>query len=82
MNKFELMQYTQKFLRKFFGDLAGIKVTYNTKDLNRINFTINIEPGRFIGSIYFNANLTPKDVRNILFSFKRKVVDSLSKKEK
>ena len=79
MNKIELMQCTQRTLRKFFGDLAGIKVSYNQKDGNKVNFVIDIERGKFRGFIFHNNTITHRDVRNILFSFKRRVIASLSK---
>ena len=79
MNKIELMQLTKKLLEKFFTDASAIRVEYNTTDGNKINFIVTLKGTRHNGFIYHSQRLTVKDVRNILFSFKRRVIQSLKK---
>jgi len=81
MNKIELMQLTKKLLEKFFTGASSIKVDYNRNDGNKINFIVNLDKVKYTGFIYHNNKLTVKDVRNILFSFKRRVIQSLKKEE-
>lgn len=73
------MQLTKKLLEKFFNDASSIKVNYNRNDGNKINFIVNLKGDKHCGFIYHNTRLTVKDVRNILFSFKRRVIQSLKK---
>lgn len=77
MNKIELMLITEKILTKLFGENNVIKVVHNSKDGNKINYCVQVDGKKFYGCVFHSVKLTVKDVRNILFAYKRNVIKSL-----
>ena len=71
MNKISLMLIVQKILIKLYGEKGVTSVTYSPKDGNKINYIVTLDGKKCIGCVFYNAKLTVKDVRNILFSFKK-----------
>jgi hypothetical protein len=82
MNKIELMLVVEKILIKLFGKEGVLKITHNGNDLNKINFTVLVDHKKFFGCIFHSKRLTVKDVRNILFSYKKRVIQSLQEEVK
>lgn len=79
MNKIECMLITERILRKLFGDKEVLKVVNNSKDGNKINYCVLCDNKKFYGCIFCNSKLTVKDIRNILFTYKRQVLKSLNR---
>ncbi len=71
MDKIAFMSLTKIYLEKFFPD-SEIVVTNSMSDKNKINFLIKGK-NKHAGSIFHQTKLTNKDIRNILFSFKRRL---------
>lgn len=82
MNKIELMLVTQKVLFKLFDDKNVLGVCYSPKDANKISFTVVVDGTKFFGCIFHNNKLTVKDVRNILFAYKKNCLKALGKEVK
>ena len=79
MNKIELMLVVKRILVKLFGESNVLKVVYSPSDGNKVTYTITIDNKKFIGCVFYNARFTVKDVRNILFAYKKREIKALNK---
>lgn len=83
MNILDFALVLKKSLIKLFGEENVLKLSNRPtgQEKNKFIFTILVNSKKFNGFIYFNKNLIVKDIRNILFAFKRNCFEAL-KKEK
>jgi hypothetical protein len=73
------MLIVQKILIKLYGEKGVTSVTYSPKDGNKINYIVTLDDKKCIGCVFYNAKLTVKDVRNILFAYKKREIKALGK---
>ena len=83
MNNFEFILIVQKTLNKLFGldNVHKVSAQINGENKNKIYFVISMADKRFHSYIFYRTRLTTKDIRNILFAFKRNTIDSIRRGE-
>lgn len=79
MNSLECLLITEKVLNKLFGIENVKQVLFNPSKNNKISFTVLIDTIKYAGFLYYHSKLTAKDIKNILFAFKRTALKSLDR---
>lgn len=82
MNIIEFTLATKKILCKLFTseNVCSVKCKPDEKR-TKIHFIITFKDKKCAGFIFFNSKLSNKDIRNILFTYKRRLFDLIQKEK-
>lgn len=79
MNSLECLLITEKVLNKLFGSENIKQILFNPSKNNKITFTTLLDDKKVCGFLYYHSGLIPKDIKNILFAFKRTALKNLQR---
>lgn len=84
MNIITFALTTERTLAKLFGgeNVHKVAVSPTSKDKNKVFFTVSLKGFKHKGFIFFSDRLSGKDIRNILFAYKRNLFDLIAKEDK